>query len=118
MILTPNACEPEENRIGQFRARAYENMVGIAMANYAAPQETGHLIAFDGIAFDENGSHNTLIVEAGEAQGVYLAEFDLDKLRVYRAHEVWGNTFRKPRAYAPLTALDVAEPFVRAEVRR
>jgi N-carbamoylputrescine amidase len=37
LILTPNACDLETNRLGQFRARAFENMVGVAMANYAAP---------------------------------------------------------------------------------
>jgi predicted amidohydrolase len=41
LILTPNACDLEANRIGQFRARAFENMVGVAMANYAAPQANG-----------------------------------------------------------------------------
>src|SRR5437879_2343220 len=50
IILTPNACPLEENRIGQFRARAFENLVGVAMANYAAPQENGHSVAFDGMA--------------------------------------------------------------------
>jgi N-carbamoylputrescine amidase len=37
IILTPNACDLEQNRLSQFRARAYENMVGVAMANYAGP---------------------------------------------------------------------------------
>ena len=46
LILTPNACRLETHRIGQFRARADENMVGVAMANYAAPQENGHSVAF------------------------------------------------------------------------
>ena len=32
LILTPNSCPMEVNRIGQFRARAYENMVGVALA--------------------------------------------------------------------------------------
>ena len=37
LILTPNACGLDADRLGQFRARAYENMVGVAMANYATP---------------------------------------------------------------------------------
>ena len=54
LILTPNACTLEVNRISQFRARAYENMVGVAMTNYAAPQANGHSVAFDAVAFDDN----------------------------------------------------------------
>jgi N-carbamoylputrescine amidase len=118
LILTPNACTLGAHRIGQFKARAFENMVGVAMANYAAPQENGHSVAFDGVAFDDDGAVETLIVEAGEGEGVYLAEFDVDRLRAYRAHEVWGNAFRKPQRYGLLTSPDVEEPFVRAAGRR
>ena len=119
LILTPNACDLEENRIGQFRARAYENMVGVAMANYAAPKENGHSVAFDAVAFDENGgAQNTLIVEAGEEEGVYVAAFDMDKIRAYREREVWGNAFRKPQRYGLLTSSEVEYPFVRASARR
>src|SRR4051794_34959426 len=46
LILTPNACGLEADRLGRFRARAYENVVGVAMANSATPVPTddpGHL---------------------------------------------------------------------------
>ena len=119
VILTPNACTLEQNRLGQFRARAYENMVGVALANYAAPQANGHSIAFDAVAFDENGDAvDTLIVEAGASEGVYLAEFDLDEIRAYREHEVWGNGFRKPRCYDQLISQEVNEPFIRQSAKR
>lgn len=119
LILTPNACELEGHRLGQFRARAYENMVGLAMANYAAPQENGHSVAFDAVAFDLNGnSVDTLIVEAGEGERVCLAEFDMDRIRAYREHEVWGNAFRKPRYYGLLTSTEVTSPFIRASAKR
>ena len=119
VILTPNACTLEQNRIGQFRARAYENMVGVAMTNYAAPQANGHSVAFDAVAFDENGDAvDTLIIEAGESEGVYLAEFDVDKIRAYREHEVWGNAFRRPRCYDQLVSKEVNEPFIRESARR
>jgi N-carbamoylputrescine amidase len=113
LILTPNACTLEEHRIGQFKARAYENMVGVAMTNYAAPQENGHSVAFDGVAFDEKGSRDTLVVQAGESEGIYMAPFDLEALRTWRAKEVWGNAFRRPRRYHLLASLDVSEPFQR-----
>ncbi len=114
LILTPNACPMEANRIAQFRARAYENMVGVALTNYAAPQENGHSVAFDPIAFDAQGnSRDTLVIEAGEHEGVYLANFDLASIRTYRERETWGNSFRKPHRYSLLTSLDVEEPFIR-----
>ena len=119
LILTPNACTLDPGRIGQFRARAYENMVGVAMANYAAPRNNGHSVAFDACAFHEDETPvDTLLVEADEAEGVHLAVFDLERLRACRARECWGNAFRKPRAYGALTSLEVREPFVRARDRR
>jgi predicted amidohydrolase len=118
LILTPNACTLEANRLGQFRARAYENMVGVAMANYAAPQYNGHSVAFDAVAFDERGEGlDTRIVEAGAEEGIFLARFDMDRIRAYRTREVWGNAFRKPRHYQRLVSQDVEEPFVRAGAR-
>jgi len=120
LILTPNACTLDDGRIGQFRARAFENMTGVAMANYAAPQHNGRSIAFDAVSFDEidGEARDTLIIEAGEGEGVYLAAFDLDKLRAYRERESWGNAFRKPRSYGILSSPDVEPPFVRKSARR
>jgi predicted amidohydrolase len=36
LILVPNACPMEINRLSQLRARAYENMIAIATCNYPA----------------------------------------------------------------------------------
>jgi len=124
VILTPNACTLDDHRVGQFRARAFENMVGVAMANYAAPQNNGRSIAFDAMTYtagtaDPDGTpRDTLLVEAPEGEGVYLAHFDMDEIRAYRARETWGNAFRKPRSYGLLTSPQVEEPFIRAEARR
>ena len=69
IILVPNACPMEINRLSQLRARAFENMTAIATANYAAgqPDCNGHSSAFDGIAYDETSpvSRYTLLIEAG-----------------------------------------------------
>ena len=118
IILTPNACELEINRLSQYRARASENMTALAMTNYAAPQENGHSIVFDGVAFDETGSRDMTVIEADGREGVFSAEIDLDRLRAYRAHEVWGNAYRKPSRYALLTATEVQAPFIRSDARR
>ena len=118
IALTPNACELEANRLGQFRARAYENMVGLAMANYASPQENGHSAAYDGIAFDSGGSRETCLVQADGREGIFLAGFDLVRLRAYRSDEVWGNAYRKASRYGMLTSTAVEEPFVRKDNRK
>jgi predicted amidohydrolase len=94
-------------------------MVGVAMANYAGPQENGQSVAFSGIAFGpDEKSLDTTIIEAGEEEGVYLAEFDIDRLRNYRERESWGNTYRKPRIYGLLTSTEVQYPFIRKDARR
>ncbi|HEX9918349.1 MAG TPA: carbon-nitrogen hydrolase family protein, partial [Pyrinomonadaceae bacterium] len=104
LILTPNACTLESHRLSQFRTRAYENMVGVAMANYAAPQLNGHSAAYDGAAFHANEEpRDTLVIEAGEREDVDVAAFDMDALRAYRARETWGNAYRRPRLYGMLT---------------
>jgi predicted amidohydrolase len=113
LILTPNACTLEANRIGQFRARAFENQVGVALANYAAPQENGHSVAFSPIAFDEHGSCETQLVEASQSEGIFIADFDMVKIREYRQREVWGNAFRKVASYSQLTQTCAAPPFLR-----
>jgi predicted amidohydrolase len=124
ILLVPNACEMEINRIPQLRARAYENMVGIALTNYAAPYENGHSIAFDGMAYTLNpdggdgSSRDMLIIEAGEQEGVYLAPFDLHMLRTFREAETQGNSYRKPNRYHLLVSEDVQPPFVRVDGRR
>ena len=120
VILVPNACPMEINRLSQLRARAYENMVGIATANYpyGQPDCNGHSSAFDGIAYkpDGGGSRDTLIVEAGEAEGIYMASFPMNELRDYRHREVHGNAYRRPHKYNALVSEEKAEPFVRQEM--
>jgi predicted amidohydrolase len=126
IILTPNACPLDEDRIGQFRARAFENMVGVATANYAAPDPSsgdpgacnGHSVAFSGNCYGDDGHLDHKLVEAGKGEGVFLATFDLDALRGYRARQTWGDAYRKPRAYNALVANAPAAIFTRVDSRR
>jgi len=117
IILVPNACPMEINRLTQLRARAFENMIGIATANYAygQPDCNGHSTAFDGIAYrpEDDSSRDTLIIEAGEDEGIYMASFPMDEIRDYRQREVHGNAYRRPKKYHILIDEDKAEPFVR-----
>ena len=121
VILVPNACPMEINRISQLRARAFENMTGIATVNYpyGKPDCNGHSTAFDGIAYRENepGSRDTLIIEAGEGEGIYMASFPMEELRAYRQSEVHGNAYRRPEKYHLLISREIREPFIRANRR-
>jgi predicted amidohydrolase len=119
IILTPNACTLDHTRIDQFKTRAFENMVGVAMANYAAPQQNGHSVAFNAVFYDKSGEPvNPLLAEANEEEGIYLADFNMEEMRAYRERESWGNAFRKPRSYDLLISPDVSPPFIRSDARR
>ena len=125
IVLVPNACPMEINRLSQLRTRAFENMIGIATANYALgqPDCNGHSSAYDGIAYGENHSgvieaRDTLVIEAGGAEGVYLASFDMEKMRKYRKTEIHGNAYRHPSKYLPLICEDIEKPFIRKDYRK
>lgn len=121
IILVPNACPMEINRLSQLRARAYENMLGIATVNYPAgvPDCNGHSSAFDGVAYKSfyEGSRDTLIIEAGEEEGIFIADFPLEEIREYRNREVHGNAYRHPRKYKLLIEESIEEPFIRSDYR-
>ena len=122
IILVPNACPMEINRLAQLRSRSFENMAAIATVNYPVgkPDCNGHSTVFDGIAYDETApvSRDTLVVEAGENEGIYLAPILLYKLRSYRSQEVHGNAYRRPRLYGPLTEERIEAPFIRPDRRK
>lgn len=103
LILVPNACPMEINRISQLRARAFENMLAVATCNYPinVPDCNGHSTIFDGVVYkkNENESRDTCILQAPESEGIYLATIDLDELREYRNNEIHGNAYRKPDKY-------------------
>lgn len=122
LILVPNACPMEINRISQLRGRAYENMVGIVTANYpdGQPDCNGHSTAFDGIAYrpEDWESRDTMILDAGEKEGIYIAELAMDAIRAYRRSEVHGNAYRHPKKYGILVREQIDEPFIREDYRQ
>ena len=118
IILVPNACPMETNRLSQLKGRAYENMVGIATTNYpyGHPDCNGHSSAFDGMAYrvgGEGGNRDTLVIEAGESEGIYMASFPIEEMREYRHKEIHGNAYRRPELYNIITSHDKSEPFLR-----
>ena len=121
VVLVPNACPMEINRLSQLRGRAFENMMTIATCNYPAtvPDCNGGSSVFDGVAYlpDLAGSRDTCILQAGEEEGIYIAEVDLSQLREYRACEVHGNAYRRPHIYKELLTETVNAPFIREDKR-
>lgn len=107
IILAPNACPMEINRLSALRTRAYENMLAVCTCNYPKghPDCNGRSTVFDGVAWleDEPDVRNMCILEAPEEEGIYLAEIDMDMLRKYRMIEVMGSRYRHPERYGALT---------------
>ena len=108
LILAPNACPMEINRLSALRTRAYENMVAVATCNYPAPHPdcNGRSTLFDGVAWlpEEPGARDMCVMEAPEGEGVCLGELDLEALRRYRREEIMGWKYRRPEAYGRLIA--------------
>ena len=121
LILTPNACPMEINRLSQLRARAFENMLAVVTCNYpgTVPDCNGGSSAFDGVAYlpDLEGSRDTCILQAGEEEGIYIARLDLEQLRAYRACEAHGNAWRHPKKYGLLVEAKIEAPFIREGYR-
>ena len=107
VILAPNACPMEINRLSALRTRAYENMLAVATCNYPKghPDCNGRSTVFDGVAWlrDEPDVRDMCILEAPEEEGIYVARIDMDMLRDYREHEVMGGKYRHPDRYGILS---------------
>lgn len=117
LILVPNACRMEINRLSQLRSRAYENMAAIATCNYpdAVTGCNGNSNVFDGVAYLPalEQSRDTCILQADAKEGIYIVELDLEQLRSYRESEVHGNAYRRPKQYGLLTDTGINPPFIR-----
>jgi predicted amidohydrolase len=95
LVLVPNCCGLDDLRLQQFRVRACENQMGVAMTNYPKPYQNGHSTAFD--------PGGNCLVQAGVEEGVYYAAFDMDYIRKRRAKSIWGNAYRRPHRYSILS---------------
>ena len=114
MILVPNDCGSMHPRLQALSTRAYENMCGVAMANPNG-ENAGNSCAYSPICWDGNGEcvDNTLFIADADSEGLFYAEFDMDKIRAYREREMMGNTFRKVNAYSELLNDTIQYPFIR-----
>lgn len=89
IALVPNCCRlatdgdvSPDVRIAQMRGRAYETVMGIAVANYPAPKCDGHSFATD--------PTGAVIVMADDSAGLITVPFDLSLIRKVRT----GDHFR------------------------
>ena len=107
LILVPNACPMDINRLSQLRGRAYENMLAIATCNYPSSYRgcNEHSTLFDGVIYNtETGvPRDMLVSETGDEEGIFYAELDVDMLRKYRNRETGGLKNRKPELYGLIT---------------
>ena len=83
IALVPNCCDLATDdavgdvRVAQVRGRAFETVMGIAVANYPAPRCDGHSHAADAVG--------RVIGMAGIDPALLTATFDLDAIRAARA---------------------------------
>ncbi len=109
LILAPNACPMEINRLAALRTRAYENMTAVATCNYpeGQPDCNGHSTLFDGVPWlpDMPGVRDMCVFEAPGSEGIYTADLDLDMLRSHRERDVMGARYRRSGKYGLIAGL-------------
>lgn len=85
IALVPNSChlakDPDlgDLRVAQMRGRAFEMVMGIAVANYPKPACDGHSFAVD--------VFGTVIAMADDSPRLTIASFDLDLIRRARVED-------------------------------
>lgn len=120
LVLIPNACWFDEHRTGQLKTRAFENMFGVAMANYPGehPEANGRSLAVSPIAWERpdpearSQFRETILLEAGAGAGIFYGRFDLPAMRAYRKNAIWGPHFRVPEAYYSLVDRSLCTPYI------
>ena len=85
IVLVPNCCDLATDgacgdvRIAQARGRAFETVIGIAVANYPAPRCDGHSFAVD--------PSGRIIAMVDASPGLVFATFDLAAIRKARSED-------------------------------
>ena len=117
IILVPNACYMSKIRLEQLKVRAYENMLGIVIVNYA--NHGGKSSAYSPIVRNINKHElNSELLVMDNNENVKIVQFNMNEIREYRSRETLGDAYRKPYAYKQLIEDNVQEPFVRKDSRR
>lgn len=85
VVLVPNCCTLATDpvvgdvRIAQMRGRAFETVMGIAVANYPSPRCDGHSFAVD--------ATGRIIAMADDSPGLTMATFDVAEIRKTRQED-------------------------------
>ena len=95
IIVVPNSCDWDQIRSSLLQARAFENQLAIAVANYPRPKNNGHSQAYACVAWKNGAPRKTLLVEASEEEEIVLAEIDVGAIREFRRQEAWRMEHRR-----------------------
>jgi deaminated glutathione amidase len=87
IVLVPNCCDLTTDpavgdvRIAQMRGWAFENVIGIAVANYPRPRCDGHSFAVD--------AAGKILAMADEGPGLVEAVFNVSEIRRVRQEDAF-----------------------------
>src|SRR5207245_1721228 len=95
LIVVPNACDWDDVRTAGLKTRAFENLVGVAMANYPTPVNNGESQAYTCVPWKDGKANQMLIAKADEQEQILLASFDIDEIRAFRNTESWRLNYRR-----------------------
>lgn len=95
LIVVPNACRWDDVRTACLRTRAFENLVGVAMANYPAPLNNGESQAYTCVPWKAGKPRQMLMGKADDKEQILLASFDVDEIRAFRNFESWRMEYRR-----------------------
>jgi predicted amidohydrolase len=95
LIVVPNACNWDEVRTACLKTRAFENLVGVAMANYPTPVNNGESQAYTCVPWKDGKARQMLLAKADEQEQILLARFDVDEIRTFRNFESWRMEYRR-----------------------
>lgn len=95
LIVVPNACSWDDVRTACLKTRAFENLVGVAMANYPTPLNNGESQAYTCAPWKDGRPRQMLIAKAGEQEQILLASFDVGEIRSFRSLESWRMEYQR-----------------------
>lgn len=95
LIVVPNASDWDDVRTAGLKTRAFENLVGVAMANYPTPVNNGESQAYTCVPWKDGKPRQMLIARADEQEQILLVSFDLDEIRAFRHSESWRMRYRR-----------------------
>jgi predicted amidohydrolase len=103
LIVIPSACSCDDVRTACLKTCAFENLVGVAMANYPTPVNNGESQAYTCVPWKDGTAKQMLVAKADEQEQILLASFDIDEICAFRHAESWRMEYRRHEAHAILS---------------